>query len=170
MKIQNIARLGGNMTGCDCEDILQRLTALEEVEPCDCEAIDTELKRLDQATAISGVRVRTSPTPQMAGLGASVISIGPTFNYWGSGVKVGNSGNLVQQNYYLVTPAEFPELAWYQGSTTISTVWISTESNPMPLYINQTGIWFHPTNTMTIPNNATFNFTQTLILTPPTTP
>jgi len=30
MKIQNIARLGGSLTGCDCDEILQRLTAAEE--------------------------------------------------------------------------------------------------------------------------------------------
>ena len=213
MKIQNIASLGGTLSGCDCDEILQRLTALEEgqcdcatieqrltvVEDslCDCAAIADSLISLDQRVTnvendiininsditlidqhitqiqneitVSAVRSANSPTPQFTGLGASVISIGPTYNYWGSGIKVGGSGNMSQAiNYYLVTPAQFPELAWYQGATTISTVWIQSGgvTSSYPLFINQTGIWFTPPNTMTIANNATFNFTQTLILMP----
>ena len=46
MKIQNIARLGGNLEGCDCEEILQRLTSLEEGQ-CDCEAINQKLTNLE---------------------------------------------------------------------------------------------------------------------------
>jgi len=195
-KIRNIASLRGGAIRCDCEAIENRLSELEtrmtEVEKgqCDCEEIDNRLTTLEQNTSkiqlditemnrqlsiiniaieISDVRTAMSTTTQLSGLGAAVISIGPTYNYWGIGVKTGTS-SLSQGAYYLVTPTEFPELAWYQGATTISTVWIQSGgvSTAYPLYINQTGIWFYPTNTITIANNATFNFTQTLILVDPT--
>jgi len=170
-KTTNIARIGTRVAVCDCDTINARLDELEQNTSniqLDITEINRQLAIINLAVEISNVRCATTTTSQLAGLGACVISIGPTYNYWGAGIKMGQ-GNLSQSNYYLVTPDQFPELAWYQGATTISTVWISGMTDPMPLYINNTGIWLRPTNTMSIPNNATFNFTQTLILIDPNT-
>ena len=203
MKIQNIARLGGDIVGCDCEDILQRLTVLEEGQ-CDCEAIDQSLTELDQrvtdsvtsittinnelvllknATEISGVRSYKNSSGLMNGLGASVIGIGPTFNYWGVGMLVGSPTWSATRINLIVPqlPANpddpldvgiFPELFWYQGDTTVSTVWFNEGGTPysMPLYIDASGIYIRPISTLHPSANTTFNFTQTLILTPPITP
>ena len=52
MKISNIARLGGLMEGCDCNDILQRLAALEE-GGCDCGAIYERLTNIENRLTIA---------------------------------------------------------------------------------------------------------------------
>jgi len=166
---------------CDCDEIMRKLDEIEG-KLCDCDAITQEITNIKQEIIeidrrfeiidvnleISDIRKGMTTTPQLSGFGASVISTGPTYSYWGVGIKIGTA-TLQQGDYYLVTPAQFPELAWYQGDTTISTVWIMSGgvSTAYPLYINQTGIWFHPTNTITLAAGATFNFTQTLILVNP---
>jgi len=227
MRIQNIARLGGSLEGCDCEDILQRLTSLEEnqwdcskTEACleerlsniennvsniqnnilnienditnikstltdiqnELTLINTEISLLELATEISGVRSYKNTSGLMNGLGAAVISIGPTYNYWGIGTLVSSPTwgstriNLIVPR--LPNPSDpndegvFPELFWYQGDTTVSTVWFTEggTSYPLPLFIDATGIYIRPTSTLHPSAGTTFSFTQTLILTPPTTP
>jgi len=222
MKIQNIARLGGDLEGCDCEEILQRLTALEE-GTCDCEAIANSLTNLDNritniendittinntisniqsdiieikeeivsienrltvvesSVAISPVRtfMRTTDngipvTDYMYGLGVSVISIGPTYNYWGEGALGASHATWGQGKYYLVTNNEFSELSLYQGEATIGTAWFPSGGNnvatSIPVYADATGIYISPT-TGTNPNNGGyFKFTLTLILVEATSP
>jgi len=223
MKIQNIARLGGDLTGCDCDEILTRLTALEE-GACDCEAIANSLTNLENhitnvendistinntitsiqneianiknditdikkevliienrltlvenAVAISPIRtfMRTTGngipiTDYMYGLGVSVLSIGPTYNYWGEGTLGASHSTWGQSKYYLVTNNEFEEFNLYQGEATIGTAWFSSGGNnvatSIPVYADATGIYINPT-TGTNPNTGTyFKFTLTLIL------
>ncbi|MCL2861813.1 MAG: hypothetical protein FWE22_05330 [Firmicutes bacterium] len=202
MKIKNIARLGGDMTGCDCEEILQRLTDLEEnqcEQCCDCEAIEnslTELRndvttiqnnittiqneithineeiiRLDRATEISTIR-RVSRTEQgnaMQGITTAVLSIGPTYNYWGEGTLDASHGSWGQGTYYLARTSlgEFPELLLYQGDPTIGTAWFATggQDTPTatPVFADASGIYIQPRGLN--PNSGTyFKFTLTLIL------
>jgi hypothetical protein len=144
---------------CDCEAIENRLTT-----------IFTKLEYIDRSIEISPVRTAMSPTPAMAGLGASVISIGPTYNYWGIGtLTTGQSWG--QTSIYLVTPAQFPELARYQGEPTIGTVWYSPGGTgvpqSMPILIDHTGIYIHPSNQINVNAGTTFKFTQALILVDP---
>lgn len=190
-KITNIARLGGRVAAaCDCDEINRRLDVLEEKacdQCCDCaeinrrlSTIEWSLEIIDRAIAISDVRtfMRVTPavptTDVMYGLGTSVISIGPTFNYWGVGALSGNHTWSQGSTVFLVTPAQFPELAWYQGDPTIGTVWYQQGGTgaalSMPIYIDATGIYIRPTSQMNMNSGTTFKFTQALILVDPTPP
>ena len=158
-RLTNIARVEG---GCDCNLINQRL-----------DTIETTITLLERATEISGVRDYANTSGLMNGLGASVISIGPTYNYWGTGALVGSqTWSSTRINLVVPSATVFPELMWYQGATTVSTVWFSDGGamTPMPLYIDSTGIYIRPTSTAHPSAGTAFSFTQTLILTPPATP
>ena len=144
----------------DCQEIMESIIE-----------ITNKLEIIERSIEISAVRTAMSPTPQMAGLGVSVISIGPTYNYWGIGTLTSGQ-SWTQTNIYLATPAQFPELAWYQGEPTIGTVWYSSGGTgvpqSMPILIDQTGIYIHPSNQLNVGAGTTFKFTQALILVEPT--
>jgi len=129
--------------------------------------IRNEISQIQLSLEISDVRTRMSTTSMMMGLGASAISIGPTFNFWGVGTLTSNQ-SWTQTNIYLVTPAQFPELAWYQGDPTIGTVWFSSGGTgvpqAVPIYIDHTGIYIRPANQINVNAGTTFKFTQALIL------
>jgi hypothetical protein len=169
-KITNRAKVFYCPPRCDCEDIERRLTELEKnqcEQCCDCDAIWRELERLDHATEISAVRTQMSATQAFRGLGVSVISIGPTYNYWGIGSLTSGSQWSSGTTYTLVTVAQFPELARYQGEATIGTAWVHWGSNtqPLPIYADATSIYLVIPNTINPSAGATLKFTMTLILT-----
>lgn len=185
-KATNQATLRFGMAGCDCDEINRRLDELEAnqcPQCCDCEAINNTLTQIqnditeinnrltlvENSVEISGVRCAQSTTTQLLGLGGCVISIGPTYNYWGTGTLTSGTQWSQGSTYYLVTPAQFPELAWYQGEPTISTVWVQWGNSiqSLPIYLDQTGIYIRPANTINPGAGATFKFTATLILIPP---
>ena len=132
--------------------------------------LSKKLAEIERSITISDVRTRMSTTTVLMGLGASVISIGPTFNFWGVGTLNANQA-WTQTNIYLVTPVQFPELAWYQGDPTIGTVWFSSGGTgvpqAMPIYIDSTGIYIRPSNNINVNAGTTFKFTQALILVDP---
>jgi hypothetical protein len=116
----------------------------------------------------SAMRTELTEDPNLAGIGTSVIEIGDTYNYWGVG-DLDNAESLQNgQTYYIATADQFPELANYQGAPTITTLWIQKpgeEPISVPAYMDNTGIYFHPTNTLNkLPADTTFRFTQSLIL------
>jgi len=208
MKIQNIARLGGNLDGCDCADILQRLTQLEEnqwdcakTETCleqrltniknELTQIHTELANLEQFVMISEVSNYMAPvsvTLPIRGIGVSVISVGNTYNMWGTGaLTTGANISLLGGNTYYIIKAGQPsdpdapvkdkifELTWYVGDPTIGTLWIKDDNHTggsvfysLPLQFNENGIYFTvPSgNINNLTPGTTFRFTQALILTP----
>ena len=184
-KLFNQAFITLRRAECDCEEIERRLTELENnqcPQCCDCSAIEqrlatieTNISLIKQDIEISDVRTAMSTTNSMMGLGASVISIGPTYNYWGVGTL--NSGqSWGQTNIFLVTPTQFPELAWYQGDPTIGTAWFSSGGSgvpqSIPVFIDAKGIYIHPNSNINVSAGTTFKFTQALILVNPnpTTP
>jgi hypothetical protein len=116
----------------------------------------------------SVVRSSNTTDPNLTGIGTSVIEIGDTYNYWGIG-DLDNSESLQNgQTYYIATADQFPELADYQGAPTITSLWVQEpgqEPISVPAYIDNTGIYFHPTNTLNkLDAGTTFRFTQSLIL------
>jgi hypothetical protein len=156
---------------CDCDEIEKRLTQLENSQ-CDCEFIYSELRRLDRATEISTVRrvTRAEPGSAMQGITTAVLSIGPTYNYWGEGTLASTHASWGQGTYYLVSNAEFPELLNYQGDATIGTAWFAmggqSTPTPIPIFADATGIYIQPRGAN--PNDGTyFKFTLTLILADP---
>jgi len=193
-------------SGCNCDEILGRLDALEQsicAECCDCDDINNRLTNLEtnvaniqtdisnintrittevedllqrisiieSAVEVSDVKTAYSTTSQMLGLGASSISIGPTYNFWGVGTLTSNTQWSQNVRYNLVTPTQFPELAWYQGDPTIGTVWFRSGGTgtptSMPIYIDSTGIYIISSNTQNVNAGTTFKFTQALILVNP---
>lgn len=158
----SIAKAGILIEGMDSYALEQDIINIRE-----------EISILQLSVEISGVRTRMSTTPMLMGLGASVISIGPTFNFWGVGTLNSNQ-SWTQTKIYLVTPTQFPELAWYQGDPTIGTVWFSSGGTgvpqSMPIYIDNTGIYIYPANNINVNSGTTFKFTQALILVNPTPP
>ncbi|MCL2228203.1 MAG: hypothetical protein FWC00_00055 [Firmicutes bacterium] len=141
---------------CDFSELEERLDKLE-----------AQIEIIGRSVEISDVRTVMSSNPNMSGLGTSVISIGPTYNYWGEGaLSVGHQW-ANGTTYYLSTVADFPELAFYQGQPTIGTVWFTASGGiqSMPIYVDSTGIYIKPTNNLNATSGTTFKFTLTLILT-----
>ena len=102
---------------------------------------------------------------------SAVIHAGFTYNFWGIGAL-----NHVQTltsgvRYYLITSVQYPELLFYQGDTTIGTLWIETPGGnvySLPIRFDSTGIYFTPSSNYTnLPVGTTFKFTQALILVTP---
>jgi hypothetical protein len=75
------------------------------------------------------------------------------------------------QTYYIALASQFPELSFYQGDTTIGTMWVETPGGivyTLPLRFDATGIYFRPDTQITnLPIGTTFKFTQALILVDP---
>ncbi|MCL2796706.1 MAG: hypothetical protein FWD58_01450 [Firmicutes bacterium] len=165
----------------DITTIRQDIVNLDQKFTSEIENIWNHIAIIEQSVEISDVRtvIRNTqngfpPSDLMFGLGTSVISIGPTYNYWGVGTLSGSHTWTQDTNVYLATPAEFPELAWYQGNPTMGTVWFQnmqggslTKPEAIPIYFDATGIYIHPTSQMQMNSGATFRFTQPLILVNP---
>jgi len=185
-KVTNVARVGTRLAICDCDTINARLDYLEGTQ-CDCGAIEQRLIELETTVAeiwqeIRNIErfvflsdVRTFPTSNslLSDISVSVINVGHTFNFWGSGSIVGSPSLTNNTVYYIinqsVATSMIPELTWYQGDSTIGTLWIEipgvTAVYNFPLRFDATGIYFRTTQAVNniIPGTL-FKFTQALIL------
>ncbi|MCL2675434.1 MAG: hypothetical protein FWE84_02430 [Firmicutes bacterium] len=174
-KIENRATLSFCCPpSCDCEDIENRLTALEEAVTNlrqDIIDINYRISVIESFIYLSDVVEIWSLNPSLSGLGIGVIYAGFTYNFWGIGAldhqQTLTNGNI----YYLITSAQYPPLTYYQGDTTIGTLWIETPAHTVysfPIRFDATGIYFRPDTQLTnLPVGTTFKFTQTLILVQP---
>jgi len=180
-KIINVAKIQARAPICDCNAINQRLDALEEgqcEQCCDCEAIVRELERIKQFIFLSDVRTFPTSNYSLNGISVSVIDAGHTYNFWGSGSTTDSPTLSNNTIYYIInqsqTAYKIPELDWYQGDSTIGTLWIEipgvTAVYSFPLRFDATGIYFRTTQAVNnIVPGTQFKFTQALILVDPST-
>ncbi|MCL2569857.1 MAG: hypothetical protein FWE16_01475 [Firmicutes bacterium] len=184
---------------CDCKAIDERLTTIEN----DITEIRTEItnatneiwntiNRIEQFVFLSDVTIYSAANP-FYGATISTINAGHTYNFWGSGALTSSVTLTNNTIYYLARsgqptttppalPNRIPVLEWYQGSSTIGTMFIEgpptiispgpppvTTPGPViatvPLRFDETGIWFRTDyNIGTIAVGSVFKFTQALIL------
>ena len=104
-----------------------------------------------------------------------VIWSGYTYNFWLMAPNNPRSDTLSQGRIYLLRADDFvldngdKPLTWYQGQVTFGTLWVARSGyTPIPVMLDNTGIYFDYTSTTT--NVTNMKFTQTLILTPPEAP
>jgi hypothetical protein len=116
----------------------------------------------------SAVRTVYAADPVITDIGTSVIQTGNTYNYWGTGELDKQTSLANGQKHYIATAAQLPELADYKGDSTITTMWIQEPDGStytIPVYMDETGIYFTPTNSINnLPAGTSFKFTQSLIL------
>ena len=140
-------------------------------QPCDCEGIENRLTYIENFIYLSNVTEYWSQTAALLGLGCAVIHSGFTYNFWGIGALNHQQTLNNGQTYYLITSAQCPELLFYQGDSTIGTLWIETPGGSvysLPIRFDATGIYFTPNSQLTnLPIGTTFKFTQALILVDP---
>jgi len=111
-----------------------------------------------------------SNTPELAGLGSVVINSGYTYNFWGTGTLNHQQTLLAQTPYYIVESIQFEPLTYYQGGSTIGTLWIETlepsaQIFSLPVRFDATGIFFTPATTyVDLLVGTTFRFAQSLSL------
>jgi len=137
--------------------------------------IQSQINKIREDITVSEVTKIPTLNVQLSGLETSIISIGPQFNFFGTG-KIDHSQSLENGlMYYLLTqnlagyPQQFQPLDYYLGDPAVTTMWITSGSNAynMPLYFDRTGIYFRPRSQVTgIAIGATFSFTMLLILAP----
>jgi len=132
--------------------------------------IFSQLNAIEQFVHLSDVSEIWSNTAEISGLGAAVINSGYTYNFWGIGTlnhqQTLNAGTV----YYLIESSQFNPLTFYQGDSTIGTLWIETPAPSssvfsLPIRFDDTGIYFTPDTTyVNLPVGTIFRFTQSLIL------
>ncbi|MCL2170437.1 MAG: hypothetical protein FWB74_10505 [Defluviitaleaceae bacterium] len=152
--------------GLEPEAIEDRLTNIDN----QITSIFEQLFDIEQFVHLSDVSEMWSVAPELLGLGAAVISSGYNYNFWGIGTLNHQQTFMAKSVYYLVTSDQFEPLTYYQGDSTIGTLWIVTpapmsESFSMPIRFDETGIYFAPDEELTsLPVGTVFRFTQSLIL------
>ncbi|MCL2203852.1 MAG: hypothetical protein FWB88_07935 [Defluviitaleaceae bacterium] len=131
------------------------------------------LESIERFVHLSDVTEIPSQTPELLGLGAAVISSGYTYNFWGTGT-LNHQQTLTQGVVYtLIDSGQFTPLSYYQGDSTIGTLWVEVpapdgEIFSMPIRFDGTGIFFIPGTTYeNLPVGTAFRFTQSLILVDP---
>jgi len=160
------AKAGILVFGLDVAALQSRVTSLEQENVNIYERIST----IEAFLYLSDVTELWSTLPALLGLGSGAIHSGYTHNFWGIGTlnhtqTLSNGGT-----YYLITAAQYEPLSYYQGESTIGTLWIEVPGSPvkvytMPIRFDKTGIYFRPTEQLTnLPVGTTFKFTQALIL------
>jgi hypothetical protein len=142
---------------CDCSALEERITNLE-----------TEIRTIVSEITPSTVRTALTEEPTLSGIGTSVINTGDTFNFWGTNELTQAASLNNGQTYYIATSDQFPELKNYQGSPTITTMWIEKPdgtTQTVPVYFDSNGIYFTPSSSINnLPIGTSFKFTQALIL------
>ena len=137
--------------------------------------INNQLVDILWSITVSELTVVPALRPELSGLSTSIISIGPQFNFFGTGALDHQQSLSNGAKYYLLTqnvagqPQQFPELDYYLGSPAVTTMWVSSGSNAynFPVYFDSTGIFFIPTSTTSnLQTGSTFSFTMLLILAP----
>ena len=155
--------------GCDFDYLEERMTLIDT----EIAATTERLVEIDNFLHLSDMTEMWSADPTLGGLGAAVIKSGYTFNFWGIGTLNQQQTLVPADTYYLITAAQFPPLALYQGDSTISTLWIETPGpasliTSQPIRFDATGIYFMPSQTYAnLPPGTIFRFTQSLILVEP---
>ncbi len=149
---------------CDCEEIDNRLSIMEQK----ITNINRQITYIQSFLYLSDVIEVFSETPALLGLGAAVIHSGYTYNFWGTGALDHQQTLSNGTKYYLILSSQYKELTYYQGDTTIGTLWIETPTKNvynLPIRFDETGIYFTPSTQMAnLPIGTTFKFTQALIL------
>ncbi len=152
---------------CDCEELENRITLLEQ----EVINLQQQITTSQNFIYLSDITYIWSTTTQLLGLGAAVIHSGYTYNFWGIGALDHQQTLSNNTTYYLIHGSQYPELAFYEGDTTISTLWIETPAGnvyTLPIRFDATGIYFAPNSQLTnLPIGTTFKFTQALILVEP---
>jgi hypothetical protein len=128
------------------------------------------LEEIERFVHLSDVAQRWAQAPELAGAGVSVIYSGYTYNFWGIGT-LNHQQTLNQgQRYYLLESWQYEALTFYQGESTIGTLWIETPPpastiHYLPIRFDGTGIYFEPDVTYSnLLTGTAFKFTQALIL------
>lgn len=98
--------------------------------------------------------------PTFTGMEVNYISYGNVFVVYGTGTIANGFTLLANEAHYLVTAAQFPELASYVGPTMsgIGGSWSTT------IHIDATGIYIKSPNPISVPAGVSLPFTATLIL------
>ena len=156
--------------GLDLDSLENRLTEADQ----EISNIFHQLQVIADFVSSSGVTEIRTLSANLAALGAAVINSGYTYNFWGIGtlnhVQTLNSG----QTYYLIESSQYEPLTFYQGTSTISTLWIETPYGDVysfPIRFDASGIFFTPDATYyNLPAGTAFKFTQALILTTSSAP
>ncbi|MDL2274284.1 collagen-like protein, partial [Oscillospiraceae bacterium OttesenSCG-928-G22] len=154
---------GPGLTEEEVADIYARLTALET-------SVSTLTQNLSDLSAFVydwSVTARFPVDPTLLGIGVSVITNGYDYNFWGTGSLTNAQTFNEGQAYYLMTASQYPEIAKYTGAPTVGTLWLTEPDGTMtsiPIYFDNTGVYFTPPQTISVPIGTTFSFTQFLIL------
>ena len=150
--------------GIDLDSLERRLAGIDQR----ITDLFGELQAMEDFIRFSSVVERWSAA--LPGIGVAVIHSGFTYNFWGIGTLSSLTTLYSGQTYYLLQSSQFDPLMLYQGSSTISTLWIETPTGTMysiPIRLDATGIYFTPNVTIAnLPSGTTFKFTQALILAP----
>ncbi|MDR0914346.1 MAG: collagen-like protein [Oscillospiraceae bacterium] len=149
---------------CDCSELQDRIDALEGR----IVSLENQITNIIHSITPSAVRTVYSDEPALIGIGSSVIQTGSTYNYWGVDTLAAPTSLNNKQTYYIATTDQLPELKDYQGSPTITTMWIVTPNGntyTQPVYFDETGVYFTPSSSLNnLPLGTSFKFTQALIL------
>ena len=165
-------RAGILIYGFDLDSVEKKITDISD----QITDISDQVQTIEEFIHLSEVTEIWSPTPELSGLGAAVISSGFTYNFWGIGTLNHQQTLNDGQIYYLINSSQYTPLTFYQGDSTIGTLWI--EAPPpvasmfsFPLHFDATGIYFTPDTTYAnLPVGTSFRFTQALILVESSTP
>lgn len=120
---------------------------------------------------MSDIMTIMSETPELLGLGVSVINMGYKYNFWGIGALDDDSTLIAGNAYYLINGAQFPPFANFSDDPTIGILWIESLDQSLikyPLHYDGTGIYFVPNIAMSLVAGTKFSFMQMLILIEPT--
>ncbi|MDR2166628.1 MAG: hypothetical protein LBE35_02100 [Clostridiales bacterium] len=133
-------------------------------------------KRLAVVEAFTGLSTVTeiwSASAPLSNVGVAVIVTGFQHNCWGIGATDHVQTLSPNVRYTIITAAQYPPLALYQGAPTVGTLFIMPPGGinvMVPLFFDDTGIYFEVPNTMSgLPIGTALAFTQLLILIPPST-
>jgi len=179
-RIENeITNIENKIQFCDCEEFHNRITNIEN----DITNIKNDIVNIKNEITVGSVKCvtrTTANTPntgagnQVLGLGVCSINIGSLYNFWGTGTVPSGASWSGGTRYYFAYPVnpvtgldEFPKLSLYEGDVTVGTAWFTTgggQSYSTPIYIDSTGIYLYPTNTLNPNTGSYFRFTVTLIL------
>jgi len=161
-----VPKAGILIFGLNLEPLENQLTTIDG----QISSMFDQIGSLEQFIYLSDVTDIWSQTAELSGLGSAVINSGYTYNFWGIGTlnhqQTLNSGTV----YYLIDSSQYSPLTYYQGDSTIGTLWIetpapSTSVYSLPIRFDATGIYFSPDTTyQNLPAGTTFRFTQSLIL------
>ena len=153
--------------GLELESLVNRITAIEQV----ISYIIDEINRIERFIYVSDKTDIDSLTPQLLGVGVSVMHVGFEYEFWGIGSLNQTTSLTNGERYYIITSDQYEPFKFYVAEATITTLWIETPRGDLyslPVRFDGSGIYFTPRQQLTnLPVGTTFKFTQTLILIDP---